>query len=488
MGWSYYHLRHGGCQSTSLSLQWSELQINGSHMTTTLPILDPMLVEKYDHFGPRYTSYPTALEFHEEYDEASFSAALADNPTAPFSLYIHLPFCHRLCYFCGCNKVITRHNHKADEYLEILRKEIEHRAPQFSGRQAVQLHWGGGTPTFLSHRQISQLMEMLRANFHLSQSMESAIEVDPREVEVSLINYLHQEGFNRISIGVQDLDKDVQRAVNREQDQELLTDLLERARILQFSSINLDLIYGLPRQSLQSFDNTIKKIIELAPDRLSLFNYAHLPQRIPAQRRIDPADLPSPKEKLAILQGAIKLLTEAGYCFIGMDHFAMPGDELVAAQRQGSLKRNFQGYTTHGGIDILGIGVSAISTIGNSHAQNRRTLADYTSQVNQSSHAVWRGITLTEDDRIRRDIIQSLMCHFELEFRMLETSYSVQFTEYFAEDLLLLQPLEADGLVAINKRKISVTPSGRLLVRNIALCFDRYARNKARLQCGSRLI
>ncbi|MCL5499121.1 oxygen-independent coproporphyrinogen III oxidase [Escherichia coli] len=449
---------------------------------------DLALIQKYNYSGPRYTSYPTALEFSADYGEENFRSAVARYPERPLSLYVHIPFCHKLCYFCGCNKIVTRQQHKADQYLDALEQEIIHRAPLFAGRRVSQLHWGGGTPTYLNKAQISRLMGLLRGHFQFDADAEISIEVDPREIELDVLDHLRSEGFNRLSMGVQDFNKEVQRLVNREQDESFIFALIKRARDIGFTSTNIDLIYGLPKQTPESFAFTLNRVAELSPDRLSVFNYAHLPTLFAAQRKIKDADLPSAQQKLDILQQTIVSLTDAGYQFIGMDHFARPDDELAVAQRDGVLHRNFQGYTTQGDTDLLGMGVSAISMIGDSYAQNQKELKAYYQQVDETGNALWRGIALTRDDCIRRDVIKALICHFRLDFRSIENQWELSFNDYFAEDLKLLKPLANDGLVEINELSIEVTAKGRLLIRNICMCFDVYLRQKARMQQFSRVI
>lgn len=457
-------------------------------MSSQLIDWDLALIQKYNYSGPRYTSYPTALEFAETFGEADFQQAVTRYPERALSLYVHIPFCHRLCYFCGCNKIVTRQQHKADQYLDALEQEIIHRAPLFAGRQVSQLHWGGGTPTYLNKAQISRLMGLLRHHFNFNADAEISIEVDPREIELNVLDHLRAEGFNRLSMGVQDFNKEVQRLVNREQDEEFIFALLRHAREIGFTSTNIDLIYGLPKQTPESFAFTLKRVGQLNPDRLSVFNYAHLPTLFAAQRKIKDADLPSAQQKLDILQQTITSLTEEGYQFIGMDHFARPDDELAVAQREGVLHRNFQGYTTQGDSDLLGMGVSAISMIGDCYAQNQKELKHYYQQVDETGNALWRGIALTRDDCIRRDVIKSLICNFRLDFSAVEKQWDLDFADYFADDLNLLAPLAKDGLVAVDAHGIQVTAKGRLLIRNICMCFDAYLRQKARLQQFSRVI
>ena len=449
---------------------------------------DLALIQKYNYSGPRYTSYPTALEFVESFGEDDFQQAVSRYPERPLSLYVHIPFCHKLCYFCGCNKIVTRQQHKADQYLDALEQEIVHRAPLFAGRKVSQLHWGGGTPTYLNKAQISRLMQLLRGHFDFDADAEISIEVDPREIELDVLDHLRGEGFNRLSMGVQDFNKEVQRLVNREQDEEFIFALLNHAREIGFTSTNIDLIYGLPKQTPESFAFTLNRVAELNPDRLSVFNYAHLPTLFAAQRKIKDADLPSAQQKLDILQETITSLTNAGYQFIGMDHFARPDDELAVAQREGVLHRNFQGYTTQGDSDLLGLGVSAISMIGDCYAQNQKELKAYYQLVDEWGNALWRGIALTKDDCIRRDVIKALICNFRLEFAAVEKLWDLDFQIYFSEDLALLAPLAKDGLVDIDEAGIQVTAKGRLLIRNICMCFDTYLRQKARLQQFSRVI
>jgi len=439
---------------------------------------DQALIEKYNYSGPRYTSYPTAVEFTEALGFERLVQAAGQHPQRHLSLYVHIPFCHKLCYFCACNKVVTRHKHKAEQYLEYLYREIGRMAPLFAGRCVTQLHWGGGTPTFLSGEQISKLMACLRSHFRFADEAEISIEIDPREFELETLERLRKEGFNRISLGVQDFNKAVQRAVNREQDEGFIARLLERARKLGFHSTNLDLIYGLPLQTPESFDYTLEKVIGLDPARLSIFNYAHLPSLFAAQSKLKEAQLPSARDKLAILQGTIARLTEAGYQFIGMDHFAKPDDELAVAQRQGLLHRNFQGYTTQGDTDLLGLGVSAISQIGDCYSQNQKSLKAYYQQLDELGHAQWRGVALAPDDFVRRAVIKQLICNFRLDKGAIEREFGICFDSYFREDLALLAPMVADALVMVDADRIEVQPVGRLLIRNICMCFDKYMRDK----------
>ena len=451
-------------------------------------IWDLALIQKYNQSGPRYTSYPTALEFNENYTNDDFIAATQRYPARLLSLYVHIPFCHKLCYFCGCNKVITRHQHKADIYLDFLEKEIKERSKLFTNRVATQVHWGGGTPTYLTEEQSARLMNMLRDHFNIAENAEVSIEMDPREIELSMLDHLRNIGFNRISMGVQDFNKDVQKAVNREQDEAFVNALLMRARELGFQSTNLDLIYGLPLQTVESFMFTLQKVIELNPDRLSIFNYAHLPSRFAGQAKIKDWQLPKPETKLDILQKTIQTLGNAGYKFIGMDHFAKPDDELAIAQQKGILHRNFQGYTTQEECDLLGLGVSAISLLGDTYAQNQKDLKTYYANVDETGIALHKGLAMTEEDCLRRDVIKQLICNFKLAYAPLEKQYHIDFKQHFAEDLALLAPLAADGLLEIGDEQMVVSAKGRLLIRNICLCFDTYSRAQAKQQQFSRII
>ncbi|MBE2894440.1 oxygen-independent coproporphyrinogen III oxidase [Spirabiliibacterium falconis] len=451
-------------------------------------VWDLNLIQKYNQSGPRYTSYPTALEFNEHYNEHDFLQAALRYPTRPLSLYVHIPFCHKLCYFCACNKVITRHQHKADIYLDYVEKEIITRAPLFKQRTVTQIHWGGGTPTYLSEAQSSRLMTMLTEHFHIADNAEISIEMDPREIELSMLDHLRHIGFNRISMGIQDFNKDVQAAINRIQDEDFIFALMQKARQLGFSSTNIDLIYGLPFQTVDSFMKTLKRVSELNPDRMSVFNYAHLPARFAGQAKIKEHHLPPAESKLTILQNTIETLTQAGYQFIGMDHFAKPDDELAIAQRKGVLHRNFQGYTTQEEADLLGLGVSAISLLGDHYAQNEKGLKDYYTAIEAHNSALAKGLVLSQEDCLRRDVIKALICNFRLVFSSIEQQYQIDFKQHFAQDLELLAPLAEDGLLTITDHAIEVSAKGRLLIRNICLCFDTYSRALARRQQFSRII
>lgn len=451
-------------------------------------IWDQDLIQKYNYSGPRYTSYPTALEFNEQFNEQDFLTSVTLYPEKPLSIYVHIPFCHKLCYFCGCNKMVTRQHHKVTKYLEALKQEIINRAPLFKNKIVTQMHWGGGTPTYLNDEEIGWLIDVLKDNFQFANNIEQSIEIDPREITPKTIDHLALVGFNRLSMGIQDFNQEIQTLINREQDENLIANLIKQARKRDFASISLDLIYGLPKQTVESFTDTLNKVIGLSPDRLSVFNYAHLPKRFAAQRKIKDADLPAAIEKLKILQNSIEQLTQAGYTFIGMDHFAKPTDELAIAQQQGILHRNFQGYTTHGDADLLGLGVSAISMLGDSYAQNQKDLQIYQSEVQKKGNALWKGFTLNQDDKIRRDVIKQLICHFNLNKTTIENRYQIKFDDYFAEDLQLVAPLVKDGLVENKADSLIVSAKGQMLIRNICMCFDIYMRKVARQQQFSRVI
>ncbi len=446
---------------------------------------DPELLRRYDKSGPRYTSYPTAVQFHTGFGPLQYRAwAARSNESTPrkaLSLYFHLPFCDTVCFYCACNKIITKNRARAAPYLERVHREIEMQARLFDRTRVVeQLHWGGGTPTFLSHEEMRALMQRTREHFRLRDDDrgEYGIEVDPREVHAGTLALLREIGFNRLSMGVQDFDPRVQKAVNRLQGEEQTLAVLREARALGFRSINMDLIYGLPLQTVDSFARTLDKIIAAAPDRLSVFNYAHLPELFKTQRRINAADLPPPPVKLDILQLTIERLTRAGYVYIGMDHFAKPDDELAVAQREGTLYRNFQGYSTHANCDLVGLGITAIGQVGDCYAQNARTIEEYCARIDAGELAVFRGIELSADDRLRRAAITQLICHFALDFAGLERDFGVRVVDYFAQELEELAAMQRDGLLQMDAASIRVKPAGKLLIRNICMVFDRYLRGR----------
>jgi oxygen-independent coproporphyrinogen-3 oxidase len=440
---------------------------------------DSDLIRRYDLTGPRYTSYPTAVQFHTQVGAFDLLHALRESRKAmrPLSLYVHVPFCANICYYCACNKVITKDRSRAHAYLQRLEQEIQMLARHVDGRQVVeQLHFGGGTPTFLSHVELRQLMAHLRQHFTLldDHSGDYGIEIDPREADWSTMGLLRELGFNRVSLGVQDLDPMVQRAINRLQSLEETRAIVEAARTLQFRSVNIDLIYGLPLQTPEGFARTVDEVIALQPDRLSVFNYAHLPERFMPQRRIDTAQLPSAELKLQMLQRTIEQLTQAGYRYIGMDHFALPDDDLAIAQEEGTLQRNFQGYTTHGHCDLIGLGVSAISQIGGLYAQNSNDLNEYQNLIASDQLATKRGLICTDDDRLRRAVIAQLLCHCALDFAPINAEFAIDFRGYFSEIWPKLLQMAKDGLIHLDSNGIRVTPAGRLLVRSICMVFDAY--------------
>lgn len=456
--------------------------------TAALAIFDEQIIRRFDVSGPRYTSYPTADRFSSDFGPENYKKWLAgrtaEGGSKPLSLYFHIPFCNTICYYCACNKIITKDHGRSAKYLKYLGKELALQASLLAGEpEIVQLHWGGGTPTFLSHEEMRLLMEMTREHFRLLPDGEYSIEVDPRKVDEATVQLLGELGFNRMSLGVQDFDPVVQKAVNRIQTLEETRLVIEEARRNHFKSISVDLIYGLPFQNVETFNRTLDQVIGLDPDRLSIYNYAHLPHLVKPQRRINEADLPSPDAKLDILQLAIRRLDEAGYVFIGMDHFAKPDDELTVAQNQGRLHRNFQGYSTHAEADLLAFGISAISKCGPSYGQNVKTLDEYYDQLDQGILPVMRGIELNADDLLRRSIIQQLMCHFELDIPAIEQAHQINFPSYFAEELAALGEMAAAGLLSISAQQLKVHISGRMLVRVIAMAFDRYLR---RPQEGAR--
>jgi oxygen-independent coproporphyrinogen III oxidase len=446
-------------------------------------IFDVELLRRYDKSGPRYTSYPTAVQFNTDFTEADYRAqAQRSNVTPrPLSLYFHLPFCDTVCFYCACNKVVTKDRQRASPYLERLHREIALQAQLFDRARTVeQLHWGGGTPTFISHEEMRELMAVTRRHFRLRDDDrgEYGIEVDPREIRPETLAVLRELGFNRLSMGVQDFEPAVQKAVNRIQSEAETLAVLTEARALGFRSISMDLIYGLPHQTVESFGRTLEKIIAAGPDRLSVFNYAHLPEMFKPQRRINAADLPSPQEKLNILQLTIERLTQAGYVYIGMDHFARPDDELAQAQRNGTLYRNFQGYSTHAECDLVGLGITAIGMVGDCYSQNRKTLEDYYAALDAGQLPVMRGFVLSADDKLRRAIITQLICHFALDYGAIEGIHGIHFAEYFAQELADLNVMQQDGLIEMDEKSIRVQPAGKLLIRNICMVFDRYLREK----------
>ena len=442
---------------------------------------DAALIRKMNQSGPRYTSYPTADRFSSSFGYRDYLKAVAGLRTRggskPLSLYLHIPFCDTVCYYCACNKIVTRNRDKAATYLAYLKREIEMQGRLCAGLNRVeQLHLGGGTPTYLSDAQMEELMAHLRRCFEFApdQDGEFSIEVDPRTVTPARVHSLRRQGFNRISLGVQDYDPQVQLAVNRVQPEADTQAVIDAARAAGFHSVSIDLIYGLPRQSAETMARTLEQVIKADPDRIAVYNYAHLPHLFKPQRRINEADMPGPDARLDMLSLCISRLTAAGYVYIGMDHFAKPADALAVAQAQGRLHRNFQGYSTHAETELVSCGVSAISAVGPTYSQNVKTLDAYYDLLDRNELPIERGIILTMDDVMRRKIIHTLMCNFELSVAAIEQAFPVQFAKYFAPELARLAGLERDGLLSLDPEWITVTPRGRLLIRNICMVFDAY--------------
>jgi len=447
-------------------------------------VFDAELLARYDVSGPRYTSYPTAPQFSENFDEQMYRKTIAESNgdflARPLSIYIHIPFCNTVCYYCGCNKIVTKDRRKAIDYMSHLHQEIAMQAEMFDGDRTVnQIHFGGGTPSFIDNSSLAALMNELHVYFPIAGDDvgEYSIEIDPREVDAESVQMLRDIGFNRLSIGVQDLDDSVQLAVNRVQSERETFDVINAARANDFRSVSVDLMYGLPNQTIDSFKRTLDKVIEVQPDRLSLFNYAHMPTLFKPQRRINEADLPSAVTKLEILKQSSEQLQQAGYVYIGMDHFARPDDELAIAQREGKLQRNFQGYSTHGDCDLLALGVTAIGQTRNSFSQNYRDIDPYYAALDAGRLPIFRGMNLSDDDRIRGRVIQELICHFKLDFDAINRRFEINFKDYFAKELSQLQTMQQDGLLQINANSIEVLPVGRLLIRNICMMFDAYLQN-----------
>lgn len=441
--------------------------------------LSEALIRRFDNAGPRYTSYPTADRFVPTFDEAAYREHLAERADAAakplLSVYAHLPFCESLCYFCACNKIITQDHSRATEYLDYLLREISMVAPELgSDRRTAQLHLGGGTPTFFTMTELGRLLDGLRTHFDFVEGAELGVEIDPRTVTADTLSALAGLGFNRTSFGVQDFDASVQQAVNRIQPLEMVERALGASRDAGFESINIDLIYGLPRQSVASFDRTLDEVVRLAPDRIALYNYAHLPSRFKAQRLIDASQLPLAETRLGIFMRATRRLLDAGYVYIGLDHFAKPDDELSRALREGSLHRNFQGYTTRAECDLVGFGVSAIGKIGRAYCQSTRSVKTYYERLSEGRLPVDRGLTLSADDLLRRDVIMTLMCSVPLSYGAIEARHGIAFARYFENELAALTPLAEAGLLTIDDDAIRILPKGRFFVRAVAMTFDRY--------------
>ncbi len=453
------------------------------------------LVAKYGLAGPRYTSYPTALQFHEGFDAEAYrrhaQRSNDDLIPLPLSLYVHLPFCESLCYYCACNKKVTRNSALTESYLLSLDREIEMQGGLFDrDRQVCQLHFGGGTPTYYNDKQLKHIIEKLSEYFFLSHSStrEYSIEIDPRTVSEDRIVYLADIGLNRVSMGIQDFDPAVQKAVNRIQDEGKTLGLIHAARKAGFNSVSVDLIYGLPLQTAKSFETTIDSVLTARPDRISVYNYAHLPHLFPAQRMISTDDVPTPEVRLELLASTISKLVDVGYVYIGMDHFALPDDDLSVAMRNGTLQRNFQGYSTYHDTDLVGLGVSAIGKVGNSCVQNHKDIRDWQGLINDDKLPVWRGIGLSGEDRLRREVISAIMCQGQLKFSEIEQEFGIDFSDHFALELDSLRPLQDDGLVEISEDDIEVTPVGLLLLRAIAMKFDEYLIENDSAKAYSKVI
>ena len=446
-----------------------------------MPIPSPQSISRFDVAGPRYTSYPTADRFVEAFTADHMSQALAQRrhgPAAlllPLSLYVHIPFCESLCYHCTCNKIITKHHERGETYLRYLGCEVDlHTAHLGTGQAVSQLHLGGGSPTFLTDGELHELMTLLRRSFTLAPGGEYSIEVDPRTVDSTRLATLADLGFNQLSFGIQDFDPAVQKAIHRVQPTEQVFSLVESTRSLGFESVNVDLIYGLPQQTPESFDRTLAQITQLRPDRIALYAYAHLPQRFKPQRRISVAELPTASARLTMLSRSLSALQEAGYVYVGMDQFALPDDALAIAKRQGRIHRNFQGYSAQPDGDMISLGVSAIGRVGASYSQNAKTLDDYYDYLDQGRLPVVRGLALSRDDLVRRSVIMALMCQGRLEFESIDLAYLIDFKSYFAAELVSLGRLQAQGLVETNDISLEITAMGRYFVRGVAMVFDRY--------------
>ncbi|TSA57735.1 MAG: oxygen-independent coproporphyrinogen III oxidase [Methylophilaceae bacterium] len=453
-----------------------------------MPGVSAEMLIKYDVSGPRYTSYPTANRFVEAFTEGAYKLALEHRRVGglalPLSIYVHIPFCESLCFFCACNKIVTKHHERSVEYLRYLSREIDMHIQHLGAGQTIsQLHLGGGSPTFFSDAELSELMSMIRRNFVLAEGGEYSIEVDPRTVNDERLAHLKALGFNRLSFGVQDFDEEVQKAVHRIQPAEQVFSLVETARRLKFESVNVDLIYGLPKQTPESFERTLAQIVDLRPDRIALYAYAHLPERFKPQRRISEYELPAASAKIAMLSDALAALIGAGYVYVGMDHFALPDDALAVAKRQGRLHRNFQGYSTQPDCDLISLGVSAIGRVGATYSQNAKTLEEYYDYIDRGRFPVVRGLALSRDDLVRRAVIMAIMCQGQLQYESIELAYMIDFKNYFASELLALQALQDNGMLVLQDDGLQVTEMGWFFVRAVAMLFDRYLqtdRNRAR--------
>ena len=464
------------------------LLATATSLDNIMPGVTKETLNKYDISGPRYTSYPTADRFVEAFTEEAYKLALQNRRSvaavSPLSIYVHIPFCESLCFFCACNKIVTKHHERSAEYLRYLNREIDlHIEHLGTGQTISQLHLGGGSPTFFSDDELSDLMSMLKRNFVFAPGGEYSIEVDPRTVNEQRLKHLADLGFNRLSFGVQDFDPEVQKAVHRIQPAEQVFSLVDAARRLKFESVNVDLIYGLPMQTPESFNRTLAQVVELRPNRIALYGYAHLPERFKPQRRISEYELPAAQDKITMLASALSAFIKAGYVYVGMDHFALPDDDLAIAKRQGRLHRNFQGYSTQPDCDLISLGVSAIGRVGATYSQNAKTIEEYFDHLNHGRFPVVRGLALSRDDVIRRAVIMAIMCQGSLQYEAIELAYMVDFKTYFAPELEQLKTLQSTGMLILEEGGMQVTDTGWFFVRAVAMVFDRYLqtdRNRAR--------
>jgi len=458
------------------------------NLDSIMPGVSTETLKKYDVSGPRYTSYPTADRFVEAFTQEAYMLRLAQRraiaATQPLSIYVHIPFCESLCFFCACNKIVTKHHERSAEYLRYLNREIDLHIEHLGAGQTIsQLHLGGGSPTFFSDEELAELMSMLKRNFVFAPGGEYSIEVDPRTVNEQRLKHLADLGFNRLSFGVQDFDPEVQKAVHRIQPAEQVFSLVEAARRYQFESVNVDLIYGLPMQTPESFKRTLAQVVELRPNRIALYGYAHLPERFKPQRRISEYELPAAADKITMLGSALKAFIDAGYVYVGMDHFALPDDDLAIAKRQGRLHRNFQGYSTQPDCDLISLGVSAIGRVGATYSQNAKTIEEYYDHLNHGRFPVVRGLALSRDDIVRRAVIMAIMCQGALEYEAIELAYMLDFKSYFANEMEALKALEKTDMLVLEEDGLQVTDTGWFFVRAVAMVFDKHLqtdRNRAR--------
>ena len=463
-------------------------ETNTSNLDSIMPGVSTETLKKYDVSGPRYTSYPTADRFVEAFTQDAYMLALEQRraiaATQPLSIYVHIPFCESLCFFCACNKIVTKHHERSVEYLRYLNREIDLHIEHLGAGQTIsQLHLGGGSPTFFSDEELAELMSMLKRNFVFAPGGEYSIEVDPRTVNEQRLKHLADLGFNRLSFGVQDFDPEVQKAVHRIQPAEQVFSLVEAARRYQFESVNVDLIYGLPMQTPESFKRTLAQVVELRPNRIALYGYAHLPERFKPQRRISEYELPAAADKITMLGSALKAFIDAGYVYVGMDHFALPDDDLAIAKRQGRLHRNFQGYSTQPDCDLISLGVSAIGRVGATYSQNAKTIEEYYDHLNHGRFPVVRGLALSRDDIVRRAVIMAIMCQGALEYEAIELAYMLDFKSYFANEMEALKALEKTDMLVLEEDGLQVTDTGWFFVRAVAMVFDKHLqtdRNRAR--------